>query len=154
MDLLGVAAALLDADGRIVLWSPEAEELFGYTSEEALGQYAAPLLVHEQHWDLMIKLFAEVMATGERWAGAFPIRHKDGSTRLVEFRNMRLLDDLGDFHTLGMATDRSRLREVERDLALSTRLISQSPIGLAILDTDLRYVAVNPALERMHGIPA
>ncbi|WP_244943226.1 SpoIIE family protein phosphatase [Streptomyces inhibens] len=52
------------------------------------------------------------------------------------------------------AQDRSRLREVERDLALSTRLISQSPIGPAILDTDLRYVAVNPALERMYGIPA
>ncbi|MEV7383660.1 SpoIIE family protein phosphatase [Streptomyces lydicus] len=154
MDLLGVAAVLLDAEGRIDLWSPEAEELFGYTAEEALGQYAAPLLVHEQQWDLMIKLFAEVMDTGERWAGAFPIRHKDGSTRLVEFRNMRLLDGLGDFYALGLATDGSTLREVERDLALSTRLISQSPIGLAILDTDLRYVAVNPALERMHGIPA
>ncbi|MFJ1730292.1 SpoIIE family protein phosphatase [Streptomyces sp. NPDC088254] len=154
MDLLGVAAVLLDADGRIDLWSPEAEDLFGYTAEEALGQYAAPLLVHEQQWDQMIKLFAEVMATGERWAGAFPIQHKDGSTRLVEFRNMRLLDRLGDFYALGLATDSSKLREVERDLALSTRLISQSPIGLAILDTQLRYVAVNPALERMHGIPA
>ncbi|WP_371614191.1 SpoIIE family protein phosphatase [Streptomyces sp. NBC_00454] len=154
MDLLSVAAVLLDADGRIVLWSPQAEELYGYTAEEALGQYAAPLLVREQHWELLIELFAHVMATGESWAGAFPIRHKDGSTRLVEFRNMRLLDDRGDFYALGLATDEPTLRELERDIALSTRLVSQSPIGLAILDTDLRYVAVNPALERMHGIPA
>ncbi|MFF8373733.1 PAS domain S-box protein [Streptomyces lydicus] len=64
MDLLGVAAVLLDAEGRIVLWSPEAEELFGYAAEEALGQYAAPLLVHEQHGEWMIKLFAEVMGVG------------------------------------------------------------------------------------------
>ncbi|MFG2895267.1 SpoIIE family protein phosphatase [Streptomyces sp. NPDC048248] len=154
MDLLGVAAVLLDADGRIVLWSPQAEDLYGYTADEALGQYAASLLVHEQHWDLMIKLFAHVMGTGESWAGAFPVRHKDGSNRLLEFRNMRLLDDRGDFYALGLATDEPTLRELERDIALSTRLVSQSPIGVAILDTDLRYVSVNPALERMHGIAA
>ncbi|WP_326815319.1 SpoIIE family protein phosphatase [Streptomyces sp. NBC_01763] len=154
VDLLGFAALLLDGDGRIVLWSPQAEKVFGYAADEVLGRYAAQMLVHEQHWELMIELFAHVMGTGESWAGAFPIRHKDGSARLVEFRNMRLLDDRGDFYALGLATDESTLREVERDVALSTRLISQSPMGLAILDTDLRYVSVNPALERMHGIPA
>ncbi|MFE0186843.1 SpoIIE family protein phosphatase [Streptomyces sp. NPDC058989] len=154
LDLLGVAAVLLDAEGRIVLWSPQAEDLYGYPAEEALGQYAAQLLVKEQHWDLVLKEFAKVMETGKSWGGTFPVRHKDGTARLVELRNMRLLDDRGDFYALGLGTDSPTLREVERDVALSTRLISQSPIGLAILDTDLRYVAVNPALERMHGIPA
>lgn len=154
MDLLGVAAVLLDADGRIVLWSPQAEELYGPCAQEALGQYAAPLLVHEEHWDWVIKKFAEVMETGQSWGGTFPIRCKDGSTRLVELRNTRLLDDRGDYYALGLGADSPMLREVERDVALSTRLIFQSPIGIAILDTDLRYVAVNPALERMHGIPA
>ncbi|GAA4055569.1 SpoIIE family protein phosphatase [Streptomyces shaanxiensis] len=154
MDLLGVAAVLLDAEGRVALWSPQAEELYGYTAEEALGQYGARLLVHEEHWDWVIKTFADVMATGQSWAGTFPIRCKDGTTRLVELRNMRLLNDRGDFFALGLGTDSSTLRELERDVALSTRLIAQSPIGIAFLDTDLRYVAVNPALERMHGIPA
>ncbi|MGY5136749.1 PAS domain-containing protein, partial [Streptomyces nigrescens] len=154
LDLLSVAAVLLDAEGRIVLWSPQAEKLFGYTAQEALGRYAGRLLVHEQQLDLVIRLFTEVMATGESWAGAFPVRHKDGSTRLVEFRNMRLLDDRGDFYALGIATDEEILRQVERDVALSTRLVSQSPIGLAVLDTELRYLAVNPALERMNGVPA
>lgn len=154
VDLLGFAALLLDGDGRIVLWSPQAEKVFGYAADEVLGRYAVQVLAHEQHRELMINLFAHVMGTGEGWAGTFPIRHKDGSARLVEFRNTRLLDDRGDFYALGLATVESTLREVERDVALSTRLISQSPMGLAILDTDLLYVSVNPALERMHGIPA
>ncbi|MFI5521019.1 SpoIIE family protein phosphatase [Streptomyces platensis] len=154
LDLLSVAAVLLDGEGRIVLWSPQAEKLFGYTAQEALGRFAGRLLVHEQDLDLVIRLFTEVMATGESWAGAFPVRHKDGSSRLVEFRNMRLLDDRGDFYALGIATDEEVLRQVERDVALSTRLVSQSPIGLAVLDTELRYLAVNPALARMNGVPA
>jgi PAS domain S-box-containing protein len=154
LDMLGVASVVLDAEGRIVLWSPQAEELFGYPAQEALGEYAARIMVHEQHLDLVVKLFADVMATGEGWAGAFPIRRKDGSTRLVEFRNMRLLDDQGDVYALGLCADQSTVRRVERDVALSTRMIAQAPIGLAVLDTDLRYVSVNAALEQFNGISA
>ncbi|MFF1279982.1 SpoIIE family protein phosphatase [Streptomyces sp. NPDC058299] len=153
MDLLGVAAVLLEADGRIDMWSPQAEELFGYTRSEAVGRYAAPLLIHPENQDAVITLFADVMATGRSWAGAFPVRHKDGSSRMVEFRNMRLTDNLGDHYALGLATDRATLRQVERNLALSTRLVTQAPIGLAVLDNDLRYLAVNPALAAMHGVP-
>ncbi|MFF1688127.1 MULTISPECIES: SpoIIE family protein phosphatase [unclassified Streptomyces] len=154
MDALGVAAVMIDPQGRICLWSPQAEELFGFTAEEALGQFAAPLLVAPENVDLVLSLFAEVMETGRSWAGVFPVRHKDGSTRLVEFRNMRLHDELGDVYALGLAGDRALLRSVERDLALSVQLVAQSPIGLAVLDTDLRYVMVNPALERINALPA
>ncbi|MEV6836973.1 SpoIIE family protein phosphatase [Streptomyces sp. NPDC051133] len=151
LDLLSVAAVVLNAQGQVVFWSPKAEELFGYTAAEALGQYAAPLTIHEEHQDEVIRLFAEVMESGTDWAGAFPIRHKDGSTRLLEFRNMRLLDVLGEVYVLGLAADQATVERVERNAALAMRLVSQSPVGLAILDADLRYVAVNPALERITG---
>ncbi|GGJ38986.1 SpoIIE family protein phosphatase [Streptomyces brasiliensis] len=154
LDVLGVAAVVLDADGRIVFWSSQAEDLFGYTAGEALGKYAARLFVHEQHFDLVRDLFAQVMLSGASWAGAFPIRHKDGSTRMLEFRNMRLLDNLGDVYALGIAADHNTLQRVETDLALSERLVSQSPIGLSIKDTELRYLTVNRALERINGLPA
>ncbi|MEU9308642.1 SpoIIE family protein phosphatase [Streptomyces sp. NPDC048256] len=154
LDVLNVASVVLDTQGRIALWSPQAEELFGYSAHEALGRYAAHVMVHERHVDLVVQLFADVMATGESWAGAFPIRRKDGTTRLVEFRNMRLMDDRGDVYALGLATDRTTVRRLERDLALSTRMVAQSPNGLAVLDTELRYVSVNPALERINGVPA
>ncbi|GAU70435.1 putative protein kinase/phosphatase [Streptomyces sp. NBRC 110611] len=154
LDVLGVAAVMLDANGRIALWSPQAEQLFGWTAREALGRPAAQLLVAPEHMELVLRLFSQVMAGGESWAGVFPVRHKDGGTRLVEFRNMRLLDEHGESYALGIATDQAVLRRVERDLALSVRLVAQSPIGLAVLDTGLRYVMVNPALERINGLPA
>ncbi|MFJ8600967.1 SpoIIE family protein phosphatase [Streptomyces shenzhenensis] len=154
LDVLGVASVVLDVEGRVVLWSPQAEELFGYSAREALGQYAARLMVHDEHVALVRKLFADVMATGQSWAGAFPIRVKDGGTRLVEFRNMRLMDDRGDVFALGLAADRSTVSRLEQDVALSERMVKQSPIGLAVLDTELRYVSVNAALVRMDGVPA
>ncbi|MFE1764146.1 SpoIIE family protein phosphatase [Streptomyces angustmyceticus] len=154
MDVLGVAAVMLDADGRITLWSPQAEQLFGWSAQEALGRPAAQLLVGPDDFDLVLSLFSEVMAGGESWAGVFPVQHKDGSTRLVEFRNMRLLDERGESYALGIATDQAVLRRVERDLALSVRLVAQAPIGLAVLDTALRFVMVNPALERINELPA
>ncbi|MFE0448686.1 SpoIIE family protein phosphatase [Streptomyces fungicidicus] len=154
LDVLRVASVVLDTEGRIVLWSPQAEELFGYGAREALGRYAARIMVHEEHLDLVVRLFAEVMRTGRSWAGAFPIRRKDGGTRLVEFRNMRLLDDRGKVYALGLAVDQATVRRLEQEVALSNRIVAQSPIGLAVLDGDLRYVSVNPALERMNGLPA
>lgn len=153
LDVLSVAAVLLDADGRIDLWSPQAEDLFGYTAEEALGEFAGRLLVQEEQLPLVMGMFAQVMEGGGSWVGAFPVRHKDGSTRMVEFRNMRLLDSQQEYYALGLAADQATVRQVERDLALSARLVAQSPVGLGVLDTDLRYVSVNPAEERLNGVP-
>ncbi|MFE2248472.1 SpoIIE family protein phosphatase [Streptomyces lavendulae] len=154
LDVLSVAAVVLDTEGRITLWSPQAQELFGWSAEEALGSRAAGLLVAEEYVDLVLELFAKVMAGGGAWAGVFPVRRKDGSTRLVEFRNMRLQDEHGGVYALGIACDEAVLRDVERDLALSVPLVAQSPLGLAVLDRDLRYILVNPTLERINGLPA
>ncbi|MFJ4364817.1 SpoIIE family protein phosphatase [Streptomyces chartreusis] len=154
LDVLSVAAVVVDAEGRVVFWTPQAEELFGYTADEALGTPAARLFIHPDHLPAVVQLFTEVLETGRSWAGTFPVRHKDGSTRLTEFRNMRLLDDLGDVYALGIAADHSLLQRVETDLALCERLINQSPIGIALVDPELRFLLVNPALERIDGTPA
>ncbi len=154
LDVLGVAAAVLDERGRIVLWSPQAGELFGYSDREALGRPAAQLLVEEDRRPQVLELFARVMSGHGPWAGVFPVRHRDGHIVRVEFRNMRLVAEGGRPFALGIASEETTLRRVERDVALSSRLVDQSPIGLAVLDTELRYVLVNAALERINGVAA
>ncbi|MGW0498555.1 SpoIIE family protein phosphatase [Streptomyces sp. NPDC003007] len=152
LDLLKVAAVVLDAGGHIALWSPEIEQLLGWTAQEALRRRADTFLVSPENRSRGRELFAQV-STGARWAGVFPLRHRDGTDRAVEFRTMRLLDSEGQPHLLGLATDASTVRKVERDLALSHSLVNQTPLGIAVFDNELRWVGVNPALERINGVP-
>ncbi|MFD8151316.1 SpoIIE family protein phosphatase [Streptomyces sp. NPDC001046] len=152
LDLLKVAAVVLDGDGYIALWSPEIEQLLGWSAAEALRQRADTLLVAPADRARGRKLFAQV-SSGDRWAGVFPLLHRDGTERAVEFRTMRLLDSEGRPHLLGLATDATTVRRVERDLALSHSLVNQTPLGIAVFDNDLRWVGVNPALERINGLP-
>jgi PAS domain S-box-containing protein len=152
LDLLQVAAVVLDGDGRIVLWSPEAAQLLGYRAGEALGHGADELLVSPDNRQRARELFAQVRS-GARWAGVFPLQHRDGTERPVEFRTMRLRDTRGQVHLLGLAADATTVRRVERDLALSHSLVRQTPVGIAVFDNDLRWAGVNPALERINGLP-
>ncbi|MEU8723093.1 SpoIIE family protein phosphatase [Streptomyces antimycoticus] len=151
LDLLRVAAVALDVEGRIALWSPEAEQLFGYRAAEALGRRADKLLVHPKDRSAAVELFARVRA-GDTWAGVFPVRRPDGSTLKVDFRTMGLRDAHGEGYALGLAADEGTVRRLETDLAVSGFLIGQSPVGLAVFDTELRWLRANPALQRMNSI--
>ncbi|MBU3870228.1 SpoIIE family protein phosphatase [Streptomyces sp. 4503] len=152
LDLLRVAAVALDVEGRIALWSPEAEQLFGYRAAEALGRRADKLLVHPKDRRAAVELFARVRA-GDTWAGLFPVRRRDGSTLKVEFHTMGLRDAHGEGYALGLAADEGTVRRLETDLAVSGFLIGQSPVGLAVFDTELRWLRANPALQQMNSIP-
>jgi len=152
LNLLKVASMVLDERGHIALWSPEIEQMLGYPPEEALWQRADTLLVAPENRPRARRLFTRVRSES-RWVGAFPLRHRDGTERAVEIRTMRLLDSEGRPHLLGLATDATTVRVMNRDLALSHSLVNQTPVGIAVFDNDLRWVGVNPALERINGVP-
>ncbi|MGW8848557.1 SpoIIE family protein phosphatase [Streptomyces xiamenensis] len=152
-DLMRQAVFVQDESGAIILWGPEAQLLFGYPPERALGQQAADLLLPDgpsgtaREWQRTAR-------TGREWAGMLPARHADGHTRLVEVRSRPAPAPGGAVRILSQAADAGTLRELASDLALSTGLINQSPVALGLFDTDLNWRRVNPALARLHGVPA
>ncbi|MEU6816706.1 SpoIIE family protein phosphatase [Streptomyces sp. NPDC046860] len=151
LDLLHASAVVLDAEGRIVLWSPEAEQLFGYDASEALGRPISTLLAEPGEARCLDDLFTKARV-GTSFAGVFPARCKDGSTRSVEYRKGRLHDPDGNVLGLALAADVDTVRRVESDLALSDLLINQSPVGLAVFDTELRWLRINAALTTANGV--
>lgn len=75
---LGQAVITTDPDGVVVYWNRAAEELYGWTAEEAVGRDITTLSVP----DLAQEVAADItraLREGVAWSGGFPVRRKDGT---------------------------------------------------------------------------
>jgi PAS domain S-box-containing protein len=100
--LLGTSSDAIiaaDRDGVVRFWNPGAERIFGYTSEDAVGQsldIIIPERLRKRHWDG----YQQVMQGGESRYGhgdilAVPGIRKDGAGISVEFTIVPLTDEAG-----------------------------------------------------------
>ena len=84
----GDAIIVADPEGRIRLWNPAAERLFGFTPAEAVG-HSLNLIIPERfrprHW----AGYHSVMQTGQTHYGTqvlrVPAQHKDGQRLSIAF---------------------------------------------------------------------
>ncbi len=149
--MVPLASALLDSRGRILHWNEDSQALLGYTPEEAVGNTAARLLAPVGRRTDALELFGRILS-GHAWSGAFPVRHRDGSTVELDFRAYPVVTPDGHSYVLAIASEVRALREVEADLAALDGFFQQSPIGLAVYDDQLRFVRINDALAKMNGL--
>ncbi|MFB7448411.1 SpoIIE family protein phosphatase [Streptomyces sp. NPDC056194] len=152
-ELLPIALWREDAEGRIVEWSLAAQDLLGHRPEHVLGRLATPLLVPDANRELADKLTDRVQS-GETMVGTLPVRHRDGHTVTMEMWIVPAIDPEGRPGAMLIAVETSEVLRMRENLAAMESLFTQSPIGLALLGPDLRFLRVNDALARMNGVPA
>ncbi len=162
--LEGVRAAVVatDVDGIVTRWNPQAEALFGWSPDEAVGRDLAVLLFSAEGDDGSAPV-AERLRTGQSWDGDWEARRNDGTTVLVHVAASPLHDEdgapLGVVAALFDIRDRKRverelekrvaeLRESERNLRLITE---NSPIAILAYDLDENLLYVNQAVEELTG---
>ena len=78
------AVVVIDVGGRIIGWSHGAQRLYGWTSEEAVGQPIVEMMIppdQSEEAALIIEGLAEPTSPG--WEGPFPVRRKDGTVMSV-----------------------------------------------------------------------
>jgi PAS domain S-box-containing protein len=153
LDLIRIATFVLDPDGRIAVWSPAAVDLTGRPVVELLGApvgdlFAAPARARAE------ALFRRAAAGRSGWVGFLPVRHGDGRVFDVGFRAVALRYPGGRDLVQVVATDAGDLRRVEFERALFEALFRQIPAGIAIYDTERRFVRVNRALTAYNGFTA
>ncbi|MER5928870.1 SpoIIE family protein phosphatase [Streptomyces sp. NPDC002054] len=152
-ELLPIALWREDADGRVVEWSLAAQDLLGHLPEEIIGRPAATVLVPEGNRELADELTRRVHA-GETVIGTLSVRHRNGRPVTMEMWIVPTPDPDGRPGALLVAVETTQVMHMRDSLAALESLFTQSPIGLATLGTDLRFLRVNEALARMNGVSA
>jgi PAS domain S-box-containing protein len=130
LDLSSLVQAAGDAiiaagtDGKILLWNPAAERMFGFTAKEALG-YSLDLIIPERlrarHWEG----YRRVMRTGQTHYGTevlrVPALHKNGHTLSIAFTVALLHAGDGGIQAIA-AIIRDETARWEEERALRRRL--------------------------------
>lgn len=118
----------VDEGGRVTQWSRSAQEMFGWAAEEAVGQSVAAL--------------AGEAAADEQWRRA---RVEDAGAVLVK----PVLAGSSVVWEVRAAADAVSAR----DLSILQAMFTQSPMGLHVLDDQLRIVRMNTPTRALHGAP-
>lgn len=149
--MIPIATALIEGSGRILHWSADAEALLGYSAADAVGSLAADLLATDDQRSEVVALFEEILR-GRPFSGVFPVLHRDGHHVNLEFRTHPVTGPDGRPLVLAVASDVTAVRRIQGDLAVLNGFFTQSPVGMAVYDTKLRFVRLNEALARVNGI--
>ncbi|KUL37862.1 hypothetical protein ADL22_19650 [Streptomyces sp. NRRL F-4489] len=152
LDIAEAALVLCDAAGRVESWPDTAERLLGHPAADVLGRPAAEVLDPADAARLPA-LAAACRAHGG-WSGPLTVRRKDGARVGVLAQLAPVTDRAGAGHWLAVATEQSPFPGWEMSRAVLERMLTQTPVGMAVVDTDLRFVWSNLALERFGGGPA
>jgi PAS domain S-box-containing protein len=165
-----------DLESRVVFWPKSAENLYGYTSQEAVGMLSHELL--QTQFSEPIEVVLKKLLETEMWEGELIHRRRDGSPIIVlstwalhrdrNGRPVSILETNIDISARkhaeemltsqaeelasqaeGLAESRSALET--QTLMLQSVLNSMSE-GLVVTDKNAQFVIWNPAAERIAGL--
>ncbi|REK92031.1 PAS domain S-box protein [Streptomyces inhibens] len=147
-DIAKAATAELDARGRVIAWTRAAERLLGYPAEEILNRPAADLLALPGD-RARVAAVAQWCRAGDGWGGSVAARHRDGRELQLAVQVTPVLDGAGQERWSVLALEEWRLPGGGVNQLMLEPFLAHAPVGMAVLDNDLRYVWVNDVLERL-----
>jgi len=145
-------------DGVVESWNRAAEQLYGYTAGEALGQPITSLIIPPDRSN-EVKAEFEAVRRGERTLFEDSVRlRKDGTRVEVSIKASPILDDAGT--VVGASINARDITERKRaELALLWRtaffeaLVKTSEDGILVVDAQGKKILQNQRLNDLFSIP-
>jgi PAS domain S-box-containing protein len=151
-DVADAAPLLLDPQGVVASWTGQAERMLGYSPSEAVGRKFAELLIPEDA-ERVPDLVGRCRGNGG-WAGLLTARRRDGRRVPVMVRITPTVEPRGRSSLLVLVSELADAPGWDMSRTVLEQMVTGSSIGIAIVDTDLRFVWSNAALEQFGGGPA
>ncbi len=148
---LGISA--LDTEGRVTLWSPACERLYGWTQAEVLGQ-EPPMGPEEMVEEVRQQIREELLGT-QRSGEIYSRRRKDGTIVDISLSTAPLRDSRGNITgSMAIYEDISQRKQAEQALRESEtkfRSIFENSRDAIDVTQAGRHAYVNPAFLQLFG---
>ncbi|MFF6951011.1 SpoIIE family protein phosphatase [Streptomyces iakyrus] len=151
-DVADAAPLLLDPQGVVTGWTSGARRLLEYPASEAVGRKLADLLVAEDAQ--RVPDLVERCRRDGGWTGLLTVRRRDGQPVKVSARIASAEEAQGGSRWLMLLSELTDAPGWDMSRTVLEQMAAGAPVGIAIVDTDLRFVWSNAALEQFGGGPA
>jgi len=161
LDLAGVIFVALDTAGKITLVNKMGCKVLGYEERELLGRNwfdtCLPEGLRKDVKSVFRRLVAGEIEPVEYYEN--PVLTKNGDERIIAWHNTVLRDEtrhiVGTLSSGEDITERKRAEAALRESEERFRAIFETAQdSIFIKDCELKYVHVNPAMEKLFGLPA
>ena len=150
-----LAIVTLDRQGRVTMWSGAAQEIFGWSEDEVLGEFH-PIIPQDERPAFLRYLqdvFAGEVTPFYREVVRF---RKDGSSLVAGIHGAPMYDKKGRVNSvLGMIADVTERKEAENALRISEErhraMLQCAPDPIVVYDQQGRAIYINPAFTRVFG---
>ena len=152
------AILMMDPEGRVSFWNPAAVQIFGYTSDEALGMNLHQLLAPQRYHDDHNAAFSKFKLTGQGAAIDATLDleacHKNGHEIAIGLSLSALYLE-GGWHTVGIVRDITERKQAEEVLRASEEDLKESQriahVGSWRLNFANNQVIWSDELYKMYG---
>ncbi len=146
----------MDRQGKVLLWNPAAEKLFGYFEKETIGQDLAQLIVpqefRQQHYTGFFNLQdKKPFSQGKRMEAMG--QNKNGQTFPIEIQLFQLGTEPQQEY-LAAIRDIHEQKQAEEERRHYTKVLENAVEGISLINTDSRYLSVNKAYTQIHHYEA
>ncbi|WP_052049677.1 PAS domain S-box protein [Leptolyngbya sp. KIOST-1] len=146
-----------DATGTIDYRNQRWYDYTGLSAAESIG-VARAYAVHPEDRDRALADWRDAIATGNPFETECRVRRWDGVYQWFICRAIPTRDEDGNLTSwIGTLTNIDEIKRsealVQRQLAEIEAIYESAPIGLNVLDADLRFVRINQHLADINGLP-